>query len=88
MRETLSKCREKAENERAQLLGLIRSLEMKLAQQNEGASEDRWALQQAVATVNARSAALDREMDFNRASIEREREQLKVIVIFFVKLRN
>ncbi|RZC39276.1 fas-binding factor 1, partial [Asbolus verrucosus] len=77
MRATLEKCRESAEKERAELLGLVRSLETKVAEQNQNSREERWAFQQAASTLAARSAALDREAEFNRASIEREREQLK-----------
>lgn len=78
MRNTLEKCRETTETERSQLLALIRSLETKIAEQNVNAQEDRWALQQASATLAARSAALDREVEYNRTINEREREQLKV----------
>lgn len=78
MRNTLEKCRQAAEQERTQLLNLVRSLENKLAEQSCNAKEDRWALQQASATLTARAAALEREAEFNRKSIEREREQLKV----------
>lgn len=78
MRNTLEKCREAAETERSHLLALIRSLETKIAEQNINAQEDRWALQQASATLAAKSAALDREMEHNRTISEREREQLKV----------
>lgn len=78
MRNTLEKCREAAENERSQLLSLIRNLETKLAEQNVNAQEDRWALQQASATLTARSAALEREMEYNKTINERERDQLMV----------
>ncbi|XP_018564560.1 intracellular protein transport protein USO1-like [Anoplophora glabripennis] len=79
MRNTLEKSREAAENERSQLLALIRSLEMKIAEQNVNAQEDRWALQQASATLVAKSAALEREVEYNRTINEREREQLKTL---------
>ncbi|KAJ8941282.1 hypothetical protein NQ318_016947 [Aromia moschata] len=79
MRNALEKCREAAENERSQLFTLIRSLEVKIAEQNNNAREERWALQQASATLVARSAALDRESEYNRTTIEREREQLKTL---------
>ena len=78
MRATLEKAREIAETERVQLLALIRSLETKLAEQSQNSREESWALRQAAATLTARSAALDREAEFTRASLEREREQLKV----------
>lgn len=74
----MEKCRESAETERAHLLGLVRSLETKIAELNQTTREERWAMQQAVSTLSARSAAFDREIEFSRASIEREREQLKV----------
>ncbi|XP_060534485.1 fas-binding factor 1 homolog [Cylas formicarius] len=79
MRRTLDKCRETAETERAQLLGLIRGLEGKIAEQSLAAQEERWALRQAAATLAARSSAMDRELEFSRASIERERDQLKTL---------
>lgn len=78
MRQSLEKVRASTETERSQLLALVRSLEVKLSEQTQAAREERWAMQQAAATLAARSAALDREAEFNRASIEREREQLKV----------
>ncbi|CAH0546499.1 unnamed protein product [Brassicogethes aeneus] len=79
MRESLEKCRESAELERSQLLGLVKSLEMKIAEQHNVGKEERWALQQASSTLAARSAALEREFEFNKASMEREREQLKTL---------
>lgn len=78
MRTNLERCRESAEKDRSQLLALIRNLETKLAEQNHNGQEDRWALQQASATLTARAAALEREAEYNRKAIEREREQLKV----------
>ncbi|CAG9761485.1 unnamed protein product [Ceutorhynchus assimilis] len=77
MRLALDKCREQAEKDRSQLLALIRTLEQKISEQNQNAQEERWAMQQAAATLAARAAAFDREVDFSRASIDREREQLK-----------
>lgn len=77
MRNTLEKSREAAESERAQLMGLVRTLEGKLAEQSQNAREERWALQQAAATLTARASALDRESEFNRALLERERKQIK-----------
>ncbi|KAG5896351.1 hypothetical protein JTB14_005829 [Gonioctena quinquepunctata] len=79
MRNALQKCRDSAENERAQLLALVRNLEIKLAEQSANAQEDRWALQQASATLTARATALEREAEYNRNSIEREREQVKTL---------
>ncbi|XP_044269147.1 fas-binding factor 1 [Tribolium madens] len=79
MRSTLEKCREEAEKERAELLALVRTLETKIAEQNQNAREERWAFQQAASTLAARSAALDREAEFNRTAFEREREQLKTL---------
>lgn len=79
MKATLEKCRESAEKERAELLSLVRTLETKIAEQNQNSREDRWAFQQAASTLAARSAALDRESEFNRSSINREREQLKTL---------
>lgn len=79
MKKTLEKAREMAETERAQLMGLVRTLEMKIAEQNQNAREERWALQQATATLTAKASALDREADYNRALLEREREQIKVL---------
>lgn len=78
MRTTLDKARESAETERAQLMGLISTLEMKLSEQIQNGREERWAMQQAAATLTAKSSALDRETEFLRNSIDREREQLKV----------
>ncbi|CAG9833786.1 unnamed protein product [Diabrotica balteata] len=78
-KEILQKCRESAENERAHLLSLVRNLELKLAEQSTNAQEDRWALQQASATLIARSKALEREAEYSRNLIEREREQLKTL---------
>ncbi|GJQ79018.1 hypothetical protein Trydic_g179 [Trypoxylus dichotomus] len=79
MKQSLEKVRVSAETERSQLLTLVRTLEIKLAEQTQSAREERWAMQQAAATLAARSAALDREAEFNRACIEREREQLKTL---------
>lgn len=79
MRETLEKCREKAEQERSELMGLVRSLETKIAEKNQNCREERWAFQQGVSTLAARAAALDRETEFNRASLDRERDQLKTL---------
>nr|CAH7725765.1 unnamed protein product [Callosobruchus chinensis] len=79
MRKALEKSRESAENERSQMMALVRSLELKLAEQSTNASEDRWALQQASATLTARAAAIEREADYNRNVLEREREQLKTL---------
>lgn len=84
MRNTLEKCRQSAEEERSQLLTLIRNLEIKLSEQSCNAREDRWALQQAAATFASRATALEREGEFNRNSIEREREQLKVSYKIFL----
>lgn len=52
---------------------------MKLVEQSENTREERWAFQQATATLAARTQALDRETEFNRASLERERNQLKTL---------
>lgn len=79
MKEALEKCRESAELERSQLLGIVRNLEIKIAEQSSASREERWALQQASSTLAARAAALDREFEFNKTSVEREREQIKVI---------
>lgn len=79
MKQTLEKSRQSAETERAQLMGLVRTLEMKIVEQNQNAREERWALQQATATLTAKAAALDREADFNRSLLEREREQIKTL---------
>ncbi|XP_076272756.1 uncharacterized protein LOC143204166 [Rhynchophorus ferrugineus] len=77
MRLALEKCREQAEKDRTQLLALVRTLEQKISEQNQNSQEERWALQQTAATLAARAAAFDREVEFSRNSIEREREQLK-----------
>lgn len=79
MKQTLEKARESAETERSQLMSLVRTLEMKIVEQNQNAREERWALQQATATLTAKAAALDREADFNRSLLEREREQIKTL---------
>lgn len=79
MRKTLEKARESAETERAQLMGLVRTLEMKIVEQNQNAREEHWALQQATATLTAKASALDREADYNRSNLEREREQIKLL---------
>lgn len=78
MRAALDKVRDTTETERTQLMGLVRTLETQLAEQNQNSREERWALQQAAATLVARTAALDRETEFNRTLLEREREQIKV----------
>lgn len=78
MTEALEKHKENAEVERSQLLSLVRTLESKLAQQSHEAKEQNLALQIASSTLAAKSAALDREVEFNRNLLEREREQLKV----------
>lgn len=78
MRVTLEKARELADQERAQLMAVVRNLELKLAEHSQNTREERFALQQAASTLAARAAALDREADFNRQSLERERQQLKV----------
>ncbi|XP_065160889.1 myosin-1 [Atheta coriaria] len=79
MRVTLEKARELADQERAQLMAVVRNLELKLAEHSQNTREERFALQQAASTLAARAAALDREADFNRQSLERERQQLKVL---------
>lgn len=80
MRITLEKAREMADAERSQLMALIRSLETKLAEQSYNAREEKWALQQATATLTARTAALDREVEYTRTTLEQERSQLKVTI--------
>lgn len=75
----MEKARESAETERSQLMALVRTLEMKIVEQNQNAREERWALQQATATLTAKASALDREADFNRSLLEREREQIKTL---------
>ncbi|XP_066249806.1 fas-binding factor 1 [Euwallacea similis] len=79
MRLALEKCREQAETDRSQLISLVKALEQKLAEQSRNCQEERWALQQAAATIAARTAAFERETEFSRSSIEREREQLKTL---------
>lgn len=79
MKSALEKARESTETERSQLVSLIRSLELKLVEQSENSREERWAFQQATATLSARAQALDRETEFNRTSLERERDQLKTL---------
>ncbi|CAG9859178.1 unnamed protein product [Phyllotreta striolata] len=79
MRNALEKSRETAENDRALLLSLVRNLELKLAEQNANAQEDRWALQQASATLIGRTKAIEREAEYNRAIIDREKDQLKTL---------
>ncbi|CAH2003595.1 unnamed protein product [Acanthoscelides obtectus] len=79
MRNALEKSRESTEKERSQMMALVRNLELKLAEQRANASEDRWVLQQASATLTARAAAIEREAEYNRTIMEREREQLKVL---------
>lgn len=78
MRMTLDKAREAAETERSQLMGLIRNLELKLIEQTQNVKEERWAMQQAAGTLVSRSAALDREAEYNRKCLDYERDQLKV----------
>ncbi|KAK4876733.1 hypothetical protein RN001_009239 [Aquatica leii] len=77
MRVTLQKAREQADLERAQLMSLVRNLELKIVEQSQNGKEERWALQQAAAILTARTAAFDREMEFARSALDREREQLK-----------
>lgn len=84
----MDKCREQAEKDRTQLLALVRTLEQKISEQNQNSQEERWALQQTAATMAARAAAFDREVEFSRNSIEREREQLKVRFIINTSSRN
>ncbi|XP_066138019.1 fas-binding factor 1 [Euwallacea fornicatus] len=79
MRVALEKCRDQAETDRSQLISLVKTLEQKLAEQSRNCQEERWALQQAAATIAARTAAFEREIEFSRSSIEREREQLKTL---------
>ncbi|KAF5287870.1 hypothetical protein FQA39_LY15646 [Lamprigera yunnana] len=79
MQLTLEKSREATDIERAQLMALVRSLEFKLAEQSHNFKEERWALQQAAAIFTARTAAFDREMEFARTSLDRERDQLKTL---------
>ncbi|KAH0998618.1 putative leucine-rich repeat-containing protein DDB_G0290503 [Dendroctonus ponderosae] len=79
MREALERSREQAEKDRSTLFALVRTLEQKISEQNHNAQEERWALQQAASTLAARSSAFDRETEFSRASIEREREQIKTL---------
>ncbi|XP_018321776.1 trichohyalin isoform X2 [Agrilus planipennis] len=79
MRETLEKARESNDNERSQLMALVRNLELKLVEQSQNSREDRWAFQQATSSLVAKMAAADREAEFQRAAIEREREQLKTL---------
>lgn len=81
MQSSLEKQRAANDAERAQLLTLVRTLETRVAEQTQATREERWALQQATATLVARSAALDRESEFAKRNLEREREQLKVIQI-------
>ncbi|XP_071050187.1 fas-binding factor 1 homolog [Onthophagus taurus] len=79
MKEALEKSRESTELERSQLLALIRNLEIKIAEQSQNEREERWALQQATAIFTARSKALDRETEYNRTALEREREEIKTL---------
>lgn len=79
MRIALDKAREAAETERSQLMGLIRSLELKLVEQTQNVKEERWAMEQAASTLVSRTSALEREAEYNRKSMEYEREQLKVV---------
>lgn len=78
MQISLEKQRAASDAERAQLLALVHSLETRVAEQIQGTREERWALQQATATVAARSSALDREAEFVRRNLERERDEAKV----------
>lgn len=87
MRITLDKAREAAETERSQLMGLIRGLELKLVEQTQNVKEERWTMQQAASTLVSRSAALEREAEYNRKSLDYEREQLKASLQELINLQ-
>lgn len=78
MQASLEKQRSATENERAQLLALVKTLEGRLMEQTQAAREERWALQQATAAMAARALAMDKEIEFLKNNLEFEREQLKV----------
>lgn len=84
MQSSLEKQRAASDNERAQLLTLVKTLEIRLAEQTQAAREERWTLQQATATLAARSLAFDREMEFAKTNLQREREHIKVKCIFYL----
>ncbi|KAK5642506.1 hypothetical protein RI129_008673 [Pyrocoelia pectoralis] len=77
MRVALEKARETADAERVELMSLVRNLETKLVEQIQNTKEERWALKQSAGLLMARTTAFDREMEFARSSLEREREQLQ-----------
>ncbi|GLV46583.1 twitchy [Carabus blaptoides fortunei] len=79
MQSSLEKQRTVNDNERAQLLSLVKTLEIRLAEQTQAAREERWTMQQATATLAARSLAFDREIEFAKINLEREREHIKVL---------
>uniref|UniRef100_A0A1Y1MZU4 Fas-binding factor 1 C-terminal domain-containing protein n=1 Tax=Photinus pyralis TaxID=7054 RepID=A0A1Y1MZU4_PHOPY len=77
MRVALEKARESADAERTELMTLVRNLELKLVEQIQNTKEERWTLKQSASVLMARTAAFDREMEFARSTLEREREQLQ-----------
>lgn len=79
MQESLEKQKIASDNERAQLLALIKTLEIRLVEQTQAARDERWSLQQATAIMSARAVAMDREIEYLKKNFEHEREQLKVI---------
>lgn len=78
MQESLEKQKIVSDNERAQLLALIKTLEIRLVEQTQAAREERWTLQQATSTMTVRAIAMDKEIDYLKNNLECEREQLKV----------
>lgn len=79
MKESLEKQRLASDNERAQLIALVRTLETRLVEQTQAAREEQWTLQQATATIAARALAMDREVEYIKNNLEFERQQLKTL---------
>lgn len=78
---TIDKMVDKTETERAQLIELIRTLEIKLAAAEQSSSEQQWMFRQKSAIFDAERVSFDREKTFVREKQEAEQKRIKVILV-------
>lgn len=85
---TVGKMVDKTETERAQLIELIRTLEIKLASAEQSSNEQQWMFRQKSAILDAERVSFEREKSFVREKQEAEQKRIKVFRAFRLVMSN
>uniref|UniRef100_A0A336MK66 CSON002333 protein n=1 Tax=Culicoides sonorensis TaxID=179676 RepID=A0A336MK66_CULSO len=80
MENLMLKDKEKSDEERSQLLELVKSLEIKLNSLEQTSNEENWNLKQKFTALEVEKASFEREKTFIREQLTREQKRIEVKV--------